>query len=36
MNECKAKGFLSFNEGVKCWEVKYRGKNKQFYIKLRD
>ena len=26
MNECKAKGFLSFTKEVKCWEVIYRGK----------
>ena len=35
MNEWKAKGFLSFNEEVKCWEVVHRGKNKYFKIKPR-
>ena len=37
MNECKAKGFLSFNKEVKNCEVIYRKKkNKPFKIKPRD
>ena len=37
MNECKTKGFLSFNKEVKNWEVIYRVKiNKLFKIKPRD
>ena len=36
MNECKTKGFLSFNKEVKCWEVIVRGKNKHFKIKPVD
>ena len=26
MNECKAKGLLTFNKEVETWEVMYRGK----------
>ena len=36
MDECKAKGLLSFNKEVKNWEVIYRGKNKHFSIRPRD
>ena len=36
INECKAKGFLSFSKEVKCWEVNYTGRNKHFKIKPRD
>ena len=37
MDECNAKGFLSFNKEVKNYEVIYRGKkNKHFKIKPRD
>ena len=35
-NQCKAKGFLSFNKGIKNWEIAYRGKNKHFKIIPRD
>ena len=35
-DECKAKGFLSFNKEVKNLEVMYRRKNKHIKIKPRD
>lgn len=36
MNECKAKGLLSFNKEIENWKIMQRERNNHFKTKPRD